>query len=131
MPKQVNPTEIAVIGFGVAGLATATRYQLAEGVKVTMYERNTLAGGIWTSRHPDSIYESAIYDNLSANVPRQLIEYSHWPWPSDEPAFLSSERLSKYMTSYFEVLQLRFRDAFETKFNATVTFVCRTNVGRK
>ncbi|KAF2490170.1 FAD/NAD(P)-binding domain-containing protein [Lophium mytilinum] len=131
MPKRVNPTEIAVIGSGAAGLAAAT-YLLAEGMKVTMYERNSLPGGIWTSRHPDSIYESAIYDNLSANVPRQLIEFSHWPWPPSEPAFPTSDRLSKYMMDYFLVLQARFSDTFETRFNATVTYVCRTgNVGRK
>lgn len=38
--------EVAIIGAGISGVASAA-HLLQRGVKVTLFERNSSAGGVW------------------------------------------------------------------------------------
>ena len=60
----------AIIGAGVAGLATA-RILLAQGITCTVYERGDRIGGVW----------AAGYSNFGAQVQRELYEFPDWPLP--------------------------------------------------
>jgi cation diffusion facilitator CzcD-associated flavoprotein CzcO len=41
-----TPEHVAVIGAGISGVAAAAHIK-KEGVKVTVFERSSAAGGIW------------------------------------------------------------------------------------
>ena len=41
-----NPKDVAIIGAGISGIATAV-HLLRRGVNVTIFERNSVPGGVW------------------------------------------------------------------------------------
>ncbi|MBT5050548.1 MAG: NAD(P)-binding domain-containing protein [Rhodospirillaceae bacterium] len=79
----------AIIGAGVAGLATA-RILLAQGITCTVYERGDRIGGVW----------AAGYSNFGAQVQRELYEFPDWPLPSDTADFTPGPIIQKYLVDY-------------------------------
>ena len=67
---------IAIIGAGVAGLATA-RSVLQAGRDCTIFERSSVLGGVWSDG----------YLNFGVQVQRELYEFSDWPLPPEAPDF--------------------------------------------
>lgn len=91
------PLKVAVIGAGVAGLATA-RALKSEGYdhhQVVVYEKSDKLGGTWVYEpqvesdplglDPDrEIVHSSLYHSLRTNLPRQLMGFSDYPFATDE-----------------------------------------------
>lgn len=86
---------VAIVGAGVAGLATA-RLLLAEGHRCTLFERRSVLGGVW----------AVGYSNFGVQVQKELYEFPDHPLPEDVPDFTPGERLRSYLEDYarrFEV----------------------------
>ncbi|KAI0592862.1 FAD/NAD(P)-binding domain-containing protein [Biscogniauxia sp. FL1348] len=97
---RTQERRVAVIGAGVSGLTVARRL-LAEGVNVTVYERQPMAGGVWyytsNKRHA---FATPAYKSLETNFPRELMEFSDFPWPSNTSAFPSRQQVHNYIQEY-------------------------------
>ncbi|PIN20861.1 Flavin-containing monooxygenase [Handroanthus impetiginosus] len=84
------PLTVAVIGAGVAGLATASALKV-EGHRVIVYEKSNRLGGTWVydprvesdslSLDPNrEIVHSSLYQSLCTNLPRQLMGFLDYPF---------------------------------------------------
>ncbi|TKA61164.1 hypothetical protein B0A55_12058, partial [Friedmanniomyces simplex] len=94
-----NGKNIAVIGAGAAGLAAA-KYLLAEGFRVTMFERKASPGGVWNTAPGNGYWPSPVYEGLETNVPRTLMTLSDHAWPEDASLFPRSEVVRDYLQDY-------------------------------
>ncbi|MDX1711627.1 MAG: NAD(P)-binding domain-containing protein [Rhodovibrionaceae bacterium] len=97
---------VAIVGAGVAGLATA-RVLLAEGFDCTVFERSAKVGGVWTIG----------YSNFGVQVQRELYEFPDWPLPPDAPDFLPGPQTQAYLEAYAE----HFGVMPHIRFEAAVT----------
>ena len=82
---------VAVIGAGVAGLATA-RVLLQQGIDCKVFERAPVLGGVWM----------AGYSNFGVQTQRELYEFPDWPLPKDTPSFTPGPIIQKYLEDYAE-----------------------------
>ncbi|MEM7018044.1 MAG: FAD-dependent oxidoreductase [Pseudomonadota bacterium] len=79
--------DIAVIGAGAAGLATA-RELIRAGHRPTIYEQSTQVGGVWVyedSKNVDPLGVntfSSLYDSLRTNLPRDLMAFHDYTFDS-------------------------------------------------
>jgi dimethylaniline monooxygenase (N-oxide forming) len=80
---------VGIIGAGVAGLST-TKLLLAQGLDCTVFERNSVLGGVW----------AAGYSNFGVQVQRELYEFPDWPLPKDTPDFTPGPVVQKYLEEY-------------------------------
>ena len=80
---------VAIIGAGVAGLATA-RSLLATGLKCTLFERATKLGGVWADG----------YINFGVQVQRELYEFPDWPLPAGTPDFTPGPIIARYLADF-------------------------------
>ena len=86
---NTNTKKVAILGAGVAGLATA-RSLLGEGFECTLFERNSLLGGVWSDG----------YINFGVQVQRELYEFPDWPIPENTPDFASGPIIEKYLSDF-------------------------------
>ncbi|MFQ5785868.1 MAG: FAD-dependent oxidoreductase, partial [Alphaproteobacteria bacterium] len=82
---------VAIVGAGVAGLATA-RMLLQRGLDCAVFERGPVLGGVWTVG----------YSNFGVQVQRELYEFPDWPLPGDTPDFTPGPVIQKYLEDYAE-----------------------------
>lgn len=101
--------KIAVIGAGVAGLATA-KVLSSRGHDVTIFERRAALGGVWQGAHR--------YVGLKIQSPRQIYEYSDFCMPDDYPEFPSAEQVARHLDAYAEKFGLKSRMRFNTRVTA-------------
>ena len=102
---MISKTEkVAIIGAGVAGLATA-RQLIGEGFDCTLFERNTVLGGVWSDG----------YLNFGAQVQRELYEFPDWPLPDDTPNFTPGPIIQKYLQDYADHFDISSKIRFDTK----------------
>lgn len=100
---QTRKKCIAVIGAGAAGHAS-TKHLLAEGCHVTVFERKTAAGGVWNTGPGAGRWPTPVYEGLETNVPRTLMTFSDFPWPTSASLFPKSTDVNGYLQSYAEQL---------------------------
>ncbi|KAI1079241.1 FAD/NAD(P)-binding domain-containing protein [Whalleya microplaca] len=99
---------VAVIGAGMSGLVVAKRLK-AEGMKVTIYERQTGPGGVWKfTRNADGIFATAAYETLESNFIKYLMEFSDWPWKDDTLLFPNRESVEQYLQTYSTGLDIEY-----------------------
>ena len=89
MADVTSIRRIAIVGAGVAGLATA-RVLLQQGLDCTIFERSAEIGGVWTDG----------YLNFGAQVQRELYEFPDWPLPADSPDFAPGPVIQGYLADY-------------------------------
>ncbi|GAA4836570.1 NAD(P)/FAD-dependent oxidoreductase [Algivirga pacifica] len=77
---------IAIIGAGISGIATAIILQKA-GHKVTLYEKNTEIGGVWAMSYPDVRLQ---------NVGVQYC-FSDFPWPKKPDQHPTAAQITDYL----------------------------------
>lgn len=82
---------VCIVGAGFAGL-TAARVFKALKYDVTLYEKESDVGGVWSA--------SRRYPGLTTQNPRTTYELSDFPMPSDYPEWPSGEQVQRYMHSY-------------------------------
>jgi dimethylaniline monooxygenase (N-oxide forming) len=80
---------IAIIGAGVAGLATA-RVLLAEGLRCRIFERGPHLGGVWAIG----------YSNFGVQTQKELYEFPDWSLPADAPNFTPGPVFREYLEAY-------------------------------
>ena len=89
MSETTERKKIAVVGAGVAGLATA-RVLLAQGHAVTLFERSDRLGGVWAGG----------YSNFGVQVQAELYEFPDWPLPEGTPDFTPGPIVQKYLCDF-------------------------------
>jgi hypothetical protein len=85
--------DIAIVGAGVAGLATAKVLKQA-GHEVTVFDRVTDVGGVWSA--------SRRYPGLSTQSTKAQYELSDYRMPRSFPEWPSGEQVQQYLSSYAE-----------------------------
>ncbi|KAF2661219.1 FAD/NAD(P)-binding domain-containing protein [Lophiostoma macrostomum CBS 122681] len=126
MSSHDTISHIAIIGAGVSGLVAA-KYLLAEDsfTSIDVYEQRDSVGGLWnytpdteedfllttTATTTDKTtafvpkcgskpFNSPIYEDLEANIPRMLMQYSDLPFPADQQLFPSHRQVLGYIQAY-------------------------------
>jgi dimethylaniline monooxygenase (N-oxide forming) len=87
---------VAIVGAGVAGLATA-KTLLAEGLDCTVFERGDRLGGVWADG----------YSNFGVQVQKELYQFPDWPLPEDTPNFTPGPMLQQYLEDYADHFAIR------------------------
>ena len=85
--------DIAIVGAGVAGLATA-KVLKQSGHEVTVFDRTADVGGVWSA--------SRRYPGLSTQSTKAQYELSDFPMPKSFPEWPSGEQVQQYLQSYAE-----------------------------
>jgi dimethylaniline monooxygenase (N-oxide forming) len=106
--------KIAIIGAGVAGLATA-KTLLRRGYACVLFERADRLGGVW----------AAGYSNFGTQVQRELYEFPDWPLPRDVADFTPGPIVRDYLEGYAKHFGVWAHIVFE----AAVTDVARDPAG--
>jgi cation diffusion facilitator CzcD-associated flavoprotein CzcO len=82
---------VAIIGAGVAGLATAKVLRQV-GHEVVVYDRTPDVGGVWSATRR--------YPGVTTQSPRDTYALSDFPMPSDYPEWPSGAQVQAYLASY-------------------------------
>ena len=98
---------MAIVGAGVAGLATA-RELMRAGMSCTVFERGESPGGVWADG----------YLNFGVQVQKELYEFPDWPLPTETSDFTPGNELRDYL------------DGFADRFGITPAIKLRTRVVR-
>ncbi|MFD1150728.1 flavin-containing monooxygenase [Saccharothrix hoggarensis] len=108
---------VAVIGAGVAGLATAKVLRQA-GHAITVFEKSSEVGGVWSAARR--------YPGLTTQSPRDQYALSDFPMPKDFPEWPTGEQVQAYLAAYAR----RFGLVPHLRLNTAVTAVTPTTDGR-
>lgn len=108
---------VAIIGAGVAGLATA-KVLLQAGHQVTVYDKAPDVGGVWS--------RTRRYPGLSTQSPKAQYSLSDFPMPKDFPEWPSGEQVQTYLASY----AAEFGVDKVLRLDTEVTGAYQTNQGR-
>lgn len=84
---------VAVIGAGVAGLATAKVLTQA-GHVVRVYDRTPDVGGVWSATRR--------YPGLTTQSPKAQYALSDFPMPEDYPEWPTGEQVQRWLAAYAE-----------------------------
>jgi dimethylaniline monooxygenase (N-oxide forming) len=97
---------VAVIGAGVAGLQLAERLGQKPGLELTIFEKTSKVGGVW----------SANYADFGLQVPKELYEFPAFPYPKDRSwdKFPKGPQVQEYIEAFAEHFGLYDRIRFET-----------------
>jgi thioredoxin reductase len=118
--------KIAIIGAGPCGLSAA-KYLKAQGVfdSIVIYEQQGETGGIWScsksrskedsfvdnksfyspdhlarQHHDPNMFSSPIYNQLYANIPKSLMQFSDHPFPPKALLFPPRGAIEDYLLQY-------------------------------
>jgi dimethylaniline monooxygenase (N-oxide forming) len=83
--------QVAVVGAGVAGLATAKVF-LSQGHAVTVFEQGDTLGGVWSPARR--------YPGLKLQTTRRCYAYSDFPMPDHYPEFPTGAQVYDYLVAY-------------------------------
>ena len=89
---------IAIIGAGVAGLATAKVLTQA-GHDVVVFDKTPDVGGVWS--------RTRRYPGLTTQSPKAQYSLSDFPMPRDYPEWPSGEQVQAYLAGYADALRPR------------------------
>jgi cation diffusion facilitator CzcD-associated flavoprotein CzcO len=84
---------VAIVGAGVAGLATAKVLKQV-GHQVVVYDRTPDVGGVWS--------ETRRYPGVTTQSPRDTYALSDFPMPKDLPEWPSGEQIQAYLDAYVQ-----------------------------
>jgi len=82
---------IAIIGAGVAGLATA-KVLIQAGHDVAVFDKTPDVGGVWS--------QTRRYPGLTTQSPKAQYSLSDFPMPKDYPEWPSGEQVQAYLAKY-------------------------------
>ncbi|MGW1785262.1 flavin-containing monooxygenase [Streptomyces sp. NPDC002143] len=82
---------IAIIGAGVAGLATA-KVLLQAGHQVTVFDKTPDVGGVWS--------RTRRYPGLTTQSPKTQYSLSDFPMPKHYPEWPTGEQIQSYLEAY-------------------------------
>jgi Flavin-binding monooxygenase-like len=113
VPRRVAP-KIGVIGAGAAGLVAARilsrrlqRRNESDNFTFTVFEKDDDVAGVWNYQ-PTSTKYRPMYRNLRTNLPKEIMAFREFPWPSTtEQSFVSHFEVAKYLHTYCDHFQLQ------------------------
>lgn len=113
---------VAVIGAGAAGLC-ALRHLSArpELFEATGYEQLSGVGGTWRYTDDVGTYEnglpvqSSMYKHLRTNLPKEVMAFPGFPFPSNLPSFMVHEDVLQYLKDYAQHYDILKLIRFETR----------------
>ncbi len=88
--------KVAIIGAGVAGLASA-RSLTKKGIHCTVYDRQHKVGGVWADG----------YVGFGVQVQKDLYEFPDHPLPKNAENFTSGSAFQEYLETYVDAHGLR------------------------
>lgn len=89
---------VAIVGAGVAGLATARRL-MASGYECVLFERNAVPGGVWADG----------YVNFGVQVHKELYQFPDWPLPGTAANFTPGSEFRRYLEDFAAHFGIRER----------------------
>jgi len=90
--------EIAIIGAGACGLAFAEVFRRRGVGTVRVLEAHCAVGGTWSLSRPDS----ALYEGLRTNLPKELMAFSTRQFDTSRPSFIRSADVESYLLNFAE-----------------------------
>ncbi|KAH8901142.1 FAD/NAD(P)-binding domain-containing protein [Thozetella sp. PMI_491] len=115
---------VAVVGGGAAGI-TALKELREAGFDVTLFERRSDVGGIWTMSE-DTATTGALKDTRLCNTKFQCL-LSDLPVPEECPLFPSTPVVSEYFKTY-----AKHHDLYRNiEFGKTITSLARDTVAQR
>ncbi|XP_054708572.1 flavin-containing monooxygenase 5-like [Uloborus diversus] len=110
--RIIEPPRIAIIGSGPCGLAAA-KCCLDEGLRVLIYEKTDMIGGLWCYRDSDEEDIPSVMKSTVINTSKEMSAFSDFPPPADFPNFMHNSLMLQYFKLYAEKFGLmphvRFR----------------------
>ncbi|KAJ1907559.1 hypothetical protein LPJ81_000676 [Coemansia sp. IMI 209127] len=130
LSSRIDVFHSHIIGAGPAGLAVA-RVLASEPdlpFEVTVLERSNNIGGVWNYT-PDSVchynvpqdssknaltrgyderckttggFPTPMYDDLCANLPKDVMQFPEFPFPEEAPDFPGRKQIQQYIHSYYD-----------------------------
>jgi len=91
LPSREGQARIAIIGAGVAGLATA-KVLLAAGHDVQVFDKAPDVGGVWS--------RTRRYPGVTTQSPKAQYSLSDFPMPKDYPEWPTGEQVQAYFAAY-------------------------------
>jgi dimethylaniline monooxygenase (N-oxide forming) len=115
--KSSAGSRVAVVGLGIAGLATVKNLSEA-GFEVTGFDQSSYIGGLW---HYTTDARTSAMRNTTANVPKLTFCFTDFPYPDDAPVYPTAASAQQYLEDYAKHFGLwpHFR------LNSTVTAIDR------
>lgn len=109
--------KFCVIGAGAAGLC-AIKNCLQQNLDVIGFEQTNKIGGTWVytdkiekDEHGLDIH-SSMYKGLYTNLPKELMCFPDFPFPSQEKSFLPASDVLDYLNLYVDTFNVRSRIKF-------------------
>lgn len=109
---------VGIIGAGAAGLC-AIKHAIAFGCKATAFEQSDKIGGTWvysdeigTDKFGNDIH-SSMYKGLHTNLPKELMSFPDFPFPSHARSFVPANDVNEYLNLYADNFKLRQFVKFE------------------
>jgi len=100
------PPRVAVIGSGAAGLAAARVFSRSNNhYDVTVLERDAAIAGVWNYKPASTV--SPMYQGLRTNLPKEIMAYREFPWPSKPHSFVTHQEVKEYLQAYRDCFQLQ------------------------
>lgn len=104
--------KVCVIGAGAAGCC-AVRYAVSFKCDVIAFEQSEVIGGTWvysddiqTDKFSNEIH-SSMYKNLSTNLPKEIMQFPDFPFPSQTNSYIRAKNVNDYLNSYANHYDLR------------------------
>ncbi len=97
---------VAIIGTGIAGLATAKTF-LNKGFEVVVWEKEPALGGVWKA--------SRTYPGLRANTAKETYAFSDYPYPETVDGYPYAEDVRNYLESYADHFNIRENIRFDSE----------------
>lgn len=111
--------KVGIVGAGAAGLC-AIKQSLSFGCDVIAFEQSDKIGGTWVytddvgkDKYGNGIH-SSMYKGLHTNLPKELMSFPDFPFPSQEKSFISANDVNDYLNLYADSFNLREYIKFET-----------------
>lgn len=99
-----NPSRVAIIGAGPAGLVAA-RYLLQHGFDPVIFEQSSRLGGQWNQGAP----HSGVWPTMVTNTSRLNTRFSDLPWPAGTPMFPRNDQVREYLVRYADAFGIAER----------------------
>lgn len=102
---------VAIIGSGAAGLAAARVFSRQKNdnnsnkYDVTVLERDADIAGVWNYKPASAV--TPMYQGLRTNLPKEIMAYREFPWPSQPHSFVTHPEVKQYLQDYRDRFQLQ------------------------
>ncbi|XP_070549419.1 dimethylaniline monooxygenase [N-oxide-forming] 2-like [Ptychodera flava] len=118
---------VAIVGAGVAGLVSIKSCLEENGLEPTCFERHDKLGGVWNySPELRPGQGSALYDSVVSNTSKEMMTFSDFPYPKENPQFNDRRSVLRHIQNYAEYFNLEKH----IRFNTNVIDVQRNNNGK-